>query len=701
MGTLGGGSGGFIRPAGANRADGIDLFVEWRDAKGAINGDKVMAESIGTGYDGRLKGRIIKIIERTAAPIPAVLQKQFWGWRAEPLDPRMQQFITVSPTALASEGDYVTVLLDPDPSKPQLKGTVVARLGRPRDLKIENRLTAAMFNVRTEFPVAVMDELAPLPTQVPDEWSKGREDLRELLTVTIDPPTAKDFDDAISLERLPKEEGGGWILGVHIADVSHYVKENGPLDQEAQLRGTSVYFPDECIPMLPDRLSSELCSLKEGVDRLTMTAWMTISPQLEVIEKRFSNSIINSRKRLTYGQVKEACINLDSRARHEIGEDVCQMLDQALVLSRRLTEKRLERGALMLESEETEYIFDEKGIPIDAKRYEIHDAHTMIEEYMLMANEAVAQHFTQKNCPSIFRIHEEPDPLKLDVFKNIAVGLGLLRPKDKPTPELLNALLKKIHGGPLETLLNTMLLRSLKRAEYSAENVGHSGLALSEYLHFTSPIRRYPDLVVHRLLKKLLEKEKLRDGLQSQLAILAKRASDSEQMATEAERENDRWKTCLLMKQKIGQKFQGTIQGFSGKAAFVRLDSPFVEVGVPLGALGGHFSVDEHRTKAVGMRGQIELPIGAQVQVEITSIDESQHRVSAWILEAKTKDASGKAITFTPTLTGPTSLREADFVEASPRRRTPTRGRGSAESTKSRANSSRARKKPVKRWMKG
>jgi ribonuclease R len=605
-----------------------------------------------------------------------MLQKQFWGWRAEPLDPKMQQFITVPPTTLASAGDYVTVLLDPDPSNSQIKGTVLARLGRPTDLKIENRLTAAMFNIRTEFPVAVMDELAPLPTQVPDEWSKGREDLRKLLTVTIDPPTAKDFDDAISLECLPKEEGGGWILGVHIADVSHYVPENGPLDQEAQLRGTSVYFPDECIPMLPDRLSSELCSLKEGVDRLTMTTWITISPQLEVVEKRFSNSIINSRKRLTYGQVKEACIDLDGRARHEIGEDICQMLDQALVLSRRLTEKRLDRGALMLESEETEYIFDSKGLPIDARRYEIHDAHVMIEEYMLMANEAVAQYFTQKDCPSIFRIHEEPDPLKLDIFKNIAVSLGLLRPKDKPTPELLNTLLKKIHGGPLETLLNTMLLRSLKRAEYSAENVGHSGLALSDYLHFTSPIRRYPDLVVHRLLKKLLKKEKFRDGLQSHLAILAKRASDREQIATEAERENDRWKTCLLMKQKIGQKFQGTIQGFSNKAAFVRLDSPFIEVGVPLGALGGHFSIDEHRTKAVGMKGQIELPIGAQVLVEITSIDESQHRVSAWMLEAKTRDASGKTITFTPTLTGPTSLREADFVEAGPRRRMAPRGKG-------------------------
>jgi ribonuclease R len=658
------GPGGFIRPIGFNKADGGDLFVDWRDASSAVHGDRVKAEALGSGFDGRHRGRVVKVIARTDSPIAATLQKQAWGWRALPLDPRMQQIISVQPTDLAAADDFVTVLLEPDPTSAQLRGTVMARLGRASDLKIENRLTAAMFNLRTDFPNAVLDELAAFPTQMPEEWAKGREDLRGLLTATVDPPTAKDYDDAISLELLPREEGGGWILGVHIADVSHYVAEKGPLDQEAQARGTSVYFPDECIPMLPDRLSAELCSLAEGVDRLAMTAWMTISPSLEVIEARFAESVIHSRRRLTYDQVKEACISLDKRARHEIGEELCQMLDHALVLSRRLTEKRLGRGALNLDTEETEFTFDNEGRPDDARRAERHDAHRMIEEFMLLANEAAARHFGRNKCPSIYRIHEEPDPLKLEAFKDLAAKLGLMKPKDRPTPEHLNALLDKIRGGPLEAMLNAMLLRSLKRAEYSADNMGHSGLALDEYLHFTSPIRRYPDLIVHRLMKKLLRKEKMPIGLQGHLAMQAKRASDCEQLATEAERENQKWKSCLLMKNKIGEKFQGTIQGFSMKAAFVRLDSPFVEVGVPLSALGGGFSVDEHRTKATGLGGQAVLAIGTKVLAEITSIDESLHRISAWILEASAQDQNGKAIVFSPNLLGPTTLRESDFVIA-------------------------------------
>lgn len=646
-------SGGFIRPAGFHKADGCDLFVDWRDALGAIHGDAVKAEVVKSEYDGRLRGRVISIIARTEAPIPAKLIKRAWGWSAAPLDPRMQQTISVPPTDLASENDYVTVLLNPDPRPVQLRGKVIARLGGATDLKIENRLTAAMFHIRTEFPGAVMEEVAPFPTQAPESWTNGREDLRGVTTLTIDPPAAKDFDDAISLEVLPLEEGGGWILGVHIADVSHYVAEDGPLDQEARLRGNSVYFPDECVPMLPDRLSSELCSLREGLDRLTMTAWMTISPELEVIETRFAESVILSRRRLTYDQVKSACMDLDGRARFEIGEDNCQMLDQALVLSRRLTEQRLGRGALNLDTEETEFIFDGEGRPIDARRYERHDAHRMIEEFMLLANEAVARQFSRRNYPAIYRVHEDPDPLKLETFKKLALSLGLMKQSDKPTPEFLNNLLDKVHGGPLETMLNAMLLRSLKRADYRAENIGHSGLALDDYLHFTSPIRRYPDLVVHRLLKKLLKKEAPPPELAARLAIIAKRASDCEQSATEAERENDRWKACLLMKTRIGERFQGYIQGFSQKVAFIRLERPFVEVGAPLGSLGCDFEVDEYRTQASGLEGQVKLPIGAKTTVEITSVDENLRRVSAWILEAKIQGPNGKITTFKPAITRP------------------------------------------------
>jgi len=583
------------------------------------------------------------------------------------VESRLQQVIALEPTDLAEDGDFVSVRLDPTPTAQQLKGRVIARLGRPSDLKIENKLTAALYNLRTEFPEAVFQELAPYPTEIPSDWLEGREDLRELLTCTIDPPTAKDFDDAISLEVLPESEGGGWILGVHIADVSHYVPEGGALDTEARLRGTSVYFPDECIPMLPDRLSAELCSLKEGVDRLTLSAWITLTPDLEVAETRFSESVIRSRKRLTYDQVKAACLDLDGRARAEMGEDLAALLDEALVLSRRLTEQRRQRGALALDTEETEFLFDAEGRPVDARPYVHHDAHRMIEAFMLLANEAVATFFSRRKQPTIYRVHDEPDPLKLELFKTLALSLGLLRPQDTPTPETLNALLDKVRGGPLEALLNTMLLRSLKRAEYSADNIGHSGLALDDYLHFTSPIRRYPDLVVHRLLRRLLRGERLPEGLHGALAIVAKQASDAEQRATEAERENDRWKAMLLMKAKIGQKFEGRIAGFTPRVAFVKLDRPFVEVGVPLGALGGSFEVDEHRTRATGLGGHVVLQIGDPVKVEIIGVDEDLRRISAWILEAQASDAKGKRMTFVPTLTGPTTLREADFVVPKPK----------------------------------
>jgi ribonuclease R len=658
---------GFLRAVDTNNYKNGDILVDRNKKHTAIYGDQVQAEITGTTYNGRFKAKIVKIISRNVNPIPAYLQKQACGWRAVPLESKFAQIIAVQATDLAQEGDIVTVVLDPNLYAKQIQGTVTSRLGKITDLNIENKLTVAIFNLRTEFPQPAMEELSMLPTAIPSEQLCGRKDLRNELIITIDPPTAKDFDDAISIMPLTDIQGEGWLLGVHIADVSHYINEGGPLDQEAMKRGTSVYFPDQCIPMLPERLSGELCSLLEGVDRLAITVWITLDSKLQIVETSFAKSIIKSRKRLTYDQVKEACLDRSETIRKSLGPDICKLLEEALKISNGLTKIRLNRGALNLTSEETKFIFDEDSRPTDACRYVHHDAHHMIEEFMLLANEAIAGFFTNKKIPAIYRIHDEPDPLKLEIFREVASAFGLLESHEDLTPERLNILLKDVHDKPVANTLNTLLIRSLKKAEYSADNIGHSGLALTDYLHFTSPIRRYPDLVVHRLLCKIIQKSPLPNNLHGHLTILAKSCSHLEQTAAEAERENRRWKTCMIMRTKIGHKFDGQIIGFSKKIAFIRINSPFLEVSVPLCTISTDFVVDQHNIKVFSNDTNTVLTIGDEATVEITGIDEDSRRVYAYITKLPSQQYyKNKIIGVCPISAAPVSTREVNFIQNTP-----------------------------------
>lgn len=633
---------GFICPIDTKRYNKTKILIDWQKIHKAVHGDLVQARFTGITYDGQPKAQIIKILSHNSNPIPAYIQKKTWGWIAVPLEPKFSQSINIPATDLAHDGDIVNVKLDTNVLSNRLQGTVINRIGRINDLNIENKLTAAMFNLRTDFPNEVIEELSIFSEEISKDWLHDREDLRDRLIVTVDPLGAKDLDDAISIESLPKSKGGGWLLGVHVADVSHYVHNNTALDNEAILRGNSVYFPDQCIPMLPELLSGKLCSLIEGENRLTVTVWIMLTKNFNVIKTRFTKSIINSRKQLTYNQVKEACLDRLEPLRENLGTDICQMLEHALHVSRNLTKIRIKRGALNIASEEAEFIFDDNGRPIDIRRHTHNDAHRMIEEFMLLANEAVANFLTNKNIPTIYRTHDVPDPLKLELLKEVISSIGLIKTRKSLNIETLNLLISKNHNNPLGTILNDLLIRSLKRAEYNTKNIGHYGLALDNYLHFTSPIRRYPDLITHRLLSQTIKKITLPNNLSSYLEALANNCSKLERNAAEAERKNRQWKTCLIMKEKIKQHFNGTISGFYGKNMAVRLNNHSIEVTVYLGNISKDFIINPNYTKATSNNMNLTFHVGCEIEVEIAQVDEVLHKVYASVLRASISKNKGK-----------------------------------------------------------
>jgi ribonuclease R len=522
------------------------------------------------------------------------------------------------------------VVLTVPPGKHQEpQGRVIEILGRPGDPEIEYRIVERKYGLPVEFSPEALAEAAAIPECVPEEERVGREDFRAEYSVTIDGETARDFDDAVTLNKL---EDGNYLLGVHIADVSHYVREGSALDRDAYARGTSVYFPDRAIPMLPPRLSSGICSLQPLRERLVFSVLMEVDSRGAVVRRRFSQGVLSSRARMTYTSLAKILVEHDPGEREKYAELLPTFVSME-ELCRILAKKRFRRGAVDFDLPEAEIEFDENGKVISVVQAERNIAHRIIEEFMLLANECVAQELTLSGGPALYRIHEKPDAQKVHDFADFALALGYrlenqsgeYRPRD--FQKFVAQLERKVEGR----FLAYLMLRSFMQARYSEHNLGHFGLATAEYTHFTSPIRRYPDLVVHRLLKECLKKtpsSSWREEIAPLLPSIAAHTSARERNADEAEREIEKIKKVEFMAGKVGDEFEALVYSVTRQGFFVELLEHYVEGFVPAGTLIDDRYLFKERTHTfVGERSRRRYELGSKIRVRLDSADKETYRL--------------------------------------------------------------------------
>lgn len=542
-----------------------DLFIAKTNLMGSMNGDRVVAKIIKEGRNGkRTEGIIINIVERVNKNIVGIYEDNKSFGFVLPEDKRIQNdiFISKKDRNGAKKGQIVMVEITrwPDGKRKNPEGKVVEILGRPGDKGIDIDIIIRKYNLPEDFPPSVLNSALDIEDFITEDEIKGRLDLRNIKMVTIDGEDAKDLDDAVSIERL---ENGNFKLGVHIADVTHYVKERSVIDKEAFKRATSVYLIDRVIPMLPKKLSNGICSLNPKVDRLTLSCIMEVNRQGKVVNHTIAQSVIKTNERMTYTDVTKILRDNDAEL-IERYKDLVDDFKAMEELCKILRKKRLDRGAIDFDFEECKIILDEKGKPIDIKPYERAIANRMIEEFMLLANETVAEHMEKLKVPFVYRIHENPNAEKLEKFKAFIYNLGYndITWGEEVNPKALQRVLDKFKGENEETIISTLLLRSMMQARYSPECAGHFGLAADYYCHFTSPIRRYPDLQIHRIIKEYLNKELTENRSKKLVSIVdsaAKQSSEMERVAQEAEREVDDLKKAEYMKDRIGEIFEGKI----------------------------------------------------------------------------------------------------------------------------------------------
>jgi len=734
-----------------------DIFIAPHALGNAMHGDRVLVDIVATRPDGRAEGRIVRSVVRGHPTIVGIFHYGTKRNYVTPIDSKITQEIVISPgpefPAKTSEADtksapgkvksvdrvlgdeasrrvrwddlegvVVDVEITDWPSPTQNpRGRVFEILGRPDDFGVDVEITIRKFHLPHHFPAATLEEAQSVSAVIAAQELRRRRDFRSLQIVTIDSETARDFDDAVTVRHL---SGGNFELQVHIADVAQYVTPDSALDQEARLRGTSVYFPDRAVPMLPLELSTDICSLRPHLDRLVLSCVMQIDPRGEIIACELSEGVIRSAERMTYTAVN-AVLEGDEVARERYAGLVPTfelMRDLALILNR----KRQRRGSIDFDLPEPVIEFDELGLMTSITRSERNIAHRLIEEFMLSANECVAHYLESKHIASLYRIHDKPDAKRVYDFEVIAatfgysLGVGPLPihrvqfktdrraargsgkqarayevPKDVHiTPRMYQKLAAKIAGKPEERIVSYLMLRSLKQARYSEENAGHFALAASSYTHFTSPIRRYPDLIVHRILKDVLRNStelhegeipvgffhstSVRDGNEEkhfgalpderdrdtgalpwskrrdhtatrealkptggpiplvELHNIAEESSQSERRADEAERELMEWKKVTFMQDRVGEDFDGLITSVTKFGFFVELTDLFVEGLVPLNTLtDDYYTYHENTRQIIGQRSRKTYSLGQRIRVLVDRIDPVEKKIQFAILEEK------------------------------------------------------------------
>jgi len=608
-----------------------DIFIPADNVNGAMNGDRVLAKVLKEENKGKkCEGEIARIIERSNKTIIGTYEdsKNFGFVVAD--DKRIAQdiFIPKAERNGAKTGQIVIAEITEWPEQRRNpEGRIIEILGNKGDKGIDILTIIKKHKLPEEFPPKVEAYAENIAEEIPQEEYTRRTDLRDLRMVTIDGEDAKDLDDAVSIEVLAN---GNYRLGVHIADVSHYVKEKNPLDKEALKRATSVYLIDRVIPMLPKKLSNGVCSLNPKVDRLTLSCFMEIDKKGKTVDHEILETIIKTNERMTYTDVTKILRDKDEETIKKydyLYEDFKHMEDLCNILNK----KRMGRGAIDFDFEECKIILNEFGKPIEIKPYERAIANRVIEEFMLTANETVAEHMFWLNVPFVYRIHEDPDEEKLIHFSEFAHNLGYsMKWGQEIHPRMLQEVIASVKGKKEEMVLSTLLLRSMMKAKYSPECSGHFGLAAKYYCHFTSPIRRYPDLMIHRVIKEVINgglSEGRTDRLRKEVDIAAKQSSDMERVAMEAEREVDDLKKAEYMSERIGEEFEGIISSVTNFGLFVELPNT-IEGLVHMSSLDDDYYVfDERHLTLIGERTKKIYRLGEEVKIIVSKVDLASHEV--------------------------------------------------------------------------